>query len=353
MAWVEKTKSGLRYVDRFKIDGKYKKFSTPIEKDTAQARRRAAETLNMKIRTITHDEEKSSEIALYAAIEDYLELKDCRESTRINATANLKHCKNLLGDMQLSALSPALIRRTFYKADLKPTVINRALSAFKTFLFWCVDMEYLEENPAANVRPLKIDKPAPDPATLYLEAKQLRNLLSNLSGMAYYMTRFLALTGMRIGEASALTPEDIRKKYISVTKSYSSRANETTKPKNSSSIREVFIQPELNEMLKEYMKWRKLDIMAQGIRPKTLFYSRTGEIYREQYYDRIINKLGAHPHILRHTHVALLAEQGISLDAIARRIGHKGTGTIRAVYYHVTEKQRQKDEAALANVKLI
>jgi hypothetical protein len=43
----------------------------------------------------------------------------------------------------------------------------------------------------------------------------------------------------------------------------------------------------------------------------------------------------------------------MSLEAIARRIGHNGTETTRAVYYHVTQKQREKDEQAMAAVRIL
>jgi integrase len=57
--------------------------------------------------------------------------------------------------------------------------------------------------------------------------------------------------------------------------------------------------------------------------------------------------------MLRHTHVALLAEQGMSLEAIARRLGHDGTQTTKKVYYHVTEKQKQKDEEKMASIRIL
>lgn len=352
--WKETLPSGgIRLVDRVKIDDKLKRVSVPLEKDTPQALRKATEALNEKIRTLAHKEEKASEITLEKAIEDYLDLKDCRESTRKNAKAQLAHAQDILGNVCLCDLKAADIRRAFYKANLQPTVINRSLSAFKTFLEWCVDMEYIETSPARKIRPLKIDEADKNPEDLYLEAEKLKDLLSNLSGMTYYVTQFLALTGMRIGEASALTLDDIGDKYISVTKSYSETTNEITKPKNKSSIREVYIQPELKKLLDEYLKWRNINIMAYGIRPKTLFYSKTGGIYREQYYCREAKKYGVHAHMLRHTHVAILAEQGVSLEAIARRIGHKGTGTTKAIYYHVTLKQKQKDEEAIAKTSIL
>ena len=350
MAWIEKTRTGLRLVDRIKVNGKTRRISVPLDRDTPQARRRAAEELQKKAGTM---ETPTSAWHLSAAIEDYLTLKDCRESTRVNVKTALRHALEILGDIPLSNLTPALIRRCYYQSELKPTIINRSLSGFKTFCSWCVDMEYMNENPARNVRPLKIDDPEKDPASLYMEPDQLKDLLDKLHGMAYYLTQFLAMTGCRIGEAIALTPEDIGDKYISITKSFCSETLTVTKPKNRSSIREVFIQPELRDLLDEYMKWRMLDMMATGLRPTTLFYSRTGTVYREKYYDDAIRKHGAHPHLLRHTHVALLAEQGMSLEAIARRIGHKGTGTTKAVYYHVTQKQKEKDEAAMAKVRIL
>lgn len=352
--WQEKLKNGgLRLVDRVKVGGKVRRVSVPLDKDTPQALRRATEVLLEKTRQIAQGEEKTAKIGLYEAVDDYIDLKDCRESTKLTVTSELKHAKDLFGDVPLASLTPALIRRTFYKSNLKVSVVNRALKHFKAFLRWAVEMEYIESNPAEHVRPMKDDKPAPDPSTLYLEPDALKALLSNLHGMAYYMTRFLALTGMRIGEASALLPDDIGDKYISVTKAYSCNSYKITAPKNASSNRDIFIQPELRELIAEYLKWRNLDLMARGIRPKTLFYSERGEIYTEHHLAHSIRPYGAHPHILRHTHVALLAEKGMSLEAIARRIGHNGTGTTRAVYYHVTQKQRQKDEETMARIKIL
>lgn len=58
-------------------------------------------------------------------------------------------------------------------------------------------------------------------------------------------------------------------------------------------------------------------------------------------------------HYLRHTHVALLAEQGISLDLIARRLGHSDSDITKHIYFHVTEKLKERDNAQLKQVKLL
>lgn len=58
------------------------------------------------------------------------------------------------------------------------------------------------------------------------------------------------------------------------------------------------------------------------------------------------------PHALRHTHVALMAEKGIRLDAIADRLGHSDSRITKEVYYHCTKKQREIDNAAFDSVSL-
>lgn len=58
-------------------------------------------------------------------------------------------------------------------------------------------------------------------------------------------------------------------------------------------------------------------------------------------------------HYLRHTHVALLAEQGIPLDVISRRLGHSDSKVTRDVYFHVTERMKKRDQQLLDRVSLL
>ena len=96
-------------------------------------------------------------------------------------------------------------------------------------------------------------------------------------------------------------------------------------------------------------------MMSRGIRTDLLFFTRTGgRMEEKRVFDALqrVNK-DYHPHLLRHTYVAILAEQGIPLEVIARQLGHKGTETTKKVYYHVTKKQREKDEMMLSMVKIM
>ena len=348
--WVEQTKNGLRAVERYKIDGKYKRLSVSIDRDTSQARRKAREELDQKIREAS---QPVTEMTLEQAVDEYFKIKQCRESTKKAQKTILNRAVAILGpETRLSALSHGTVMRAFLLSDFKAHTLNQTIGMFKTFSKWLYNMEYTETDVGDRLQKLKDDRKGKDPEELYLEPDRLRELLDQLNGMdqmAYYMTRFLALTGMRIGEASALTPEDVGDKYISITKAYDNMTYTVSVPKTKTSIRQIYIQPELRELLNEYLKWRNLDMMA---RPSTLFYSRRGGYYIERLYNRALPP-DIHPHMLRHTHVALLAEQGMSLEAIARRLGHDGTQTTKKVYYHVTEKTKKKDEEKMAQIRLL
>lgn len=64
------------------------------------------------------------------------------------------------------------------------------------------------------------------------------------------------------------------------------------------------------------------------------------------------------PHVLRHTHASLLAEQSvdnpqITLDYIRRRLGHGDSRVTREIYIHITEKRKAKENEQLREVRLI
>ena len=68
--------------------------------------------------------------------------------------------------------------------------------------------------------------------------------------------------------------------------------------------------------------------------------------------DRVLHK-HVTPHVLRHTHTSLLAEQGIPLDTISRRLGHTDSALTLQIYTHITEKRKQKDNEALSKVTML
>ena len=247
-----------------------------------------------------------------------------------------------------------MAKRTFLECDKPVSTKNRYILLLNNFLRWCHEYGYTQE--LINLS-FEKDKTKPkDAGDLYLEAPELKDLLDRLDGtMDGYICRFMALTGCRIGEAVALTLEDITDKYIRITKTYDPQNRRINTPKTMTSEREIYIQPELRAMLREFHEWRMLYMMAHGIRTDRLFFSRTGGYYATNNLRLKLRKISPklHPHIFRHTHVALLAEQGLPLETISRRLGHADSKITKKVYFHVTEKMKAKDEKALDQISIL
>lgn len=351
--WVEKTKNGLRLCERFKgIDGKMHRASVPLSKDTAQARKIAAADLLEKININQID---GSTCRLSSLCAEYLRRSDIKDTSRHAYSAALARAVQILGDVEVSRLSAPYIKRRFSESGKKPKTLNNFITVLNTFLSWAYDFGYISQPVHVSKFPNK--EPKRDPTLEYLERDELEHVLAQLEGSQYYfICKFLALTGCRIGELAALTPEDIDGKYIHITKSRNQLGQITT-PKTAASRRDIFITPELSELLRAFKEWRLLYIMAHKIRPQTLFFSSWAlpvtSARLNQVFAQIDSPKHLHAHIFRHTHVSLLAEQGVSLETIARRLGHTTSKTTREIYFHVTEKLKERDEAVLQNVKII
>ena len=351
--WIEQTSSGaLRLYDRYKgLDGKLHKISVPLEKNTAQARRKAQEQLRMKIA------EKSSiecQLLFSRLVDLYLSKKDIKPSSMGNYRSAYSQIISILGDVNISLLTAPYVRRRLSECDKAQSTINRYIMLLNSLFEWANQFGYMDQ---IKLKTLKTKDARTDTDQEYLEAEELVYVLNQLRGsMAYYLCKFLALTGCRIGEAAALTWDDIDDKYIHITKSWKYE-NGISTPKTIHSVRDIYIQPELKQLLKEFREWRLINMMAYGIRTDILFYNARGNYYNATLLLKTLQKLDSpkhlHPHIFRHTHTALLAEQGLSLEAIARRLGHSNSNITRQIYFHVTEKLKARDEAALDNISII
>lgn len=99
----------------------------------------------------------------------------------------------------------------------------------------------------------------------------------------------------------------------------------------------------LNRLVELYLDSREL-------KPSTRLNYESHHLIRA--LQRVSCEKHLHPHIFRHTHTALLAEQGMSLDAISRRLGHSNSNITKEIYFHVTEKLKARDEEAMSRVTI-
>ena len=219
---------------------------------------------------------------------------------------------------------------------------------------------YLNFNPLQNFRLRKLETPQSE-LDLNIEDKYLTDdeyhrLLAEFRkrGRNDYVDfiQFLYFMGLRVGEGGSLRTKDIvkvnSKYYANINgtlmkkhKNNSKRGQFKKKPgaKSDSSNRQVYLPPEAVKIYKRHDLGREF-----------LFTKKTTKNAIEansvnRYLKRIAPYAGIDPdkltsHIFRHTHVSKLAEQGVPLEMIKKRVGHSDSKITEEIYYHITGKAR-------------
>lgn len=223
---------------------------------------------------------------------------------------------------------------------------------------------YLNFNPLQNFRLRKLEISQSDLDVniedKYLTDDEYHRLLIEFKkrGRNDYVDfiQFLYYMGLRVGEGGSLRVKDIVKNngryYANINgtlmkkhKSGNKRGEFKKKPgaKSESSNRQVYLPPEAVEIYKRHDLGHKFLF----VKKTTKNAIETGSINR--YLKRIAADAKINPdkltsHIFRHTHVSKLAEQGVPLEMIKKRVGHSDSKITEEIYYHITGKARTNFE---------
>lgn len=164
---------------------------------------------------------------------------------------------------------------------------------------------------------------------------------------------FIAKTGARFAEACGITPEDIDFVHntVSINKTfdYKSHTGGFMPTKNKFSVRTIAIDPVLAYMLHDYIRDK------QPGEP-CLWHTENGRIFNasvctllHQYCEQLgITVISVHA--LRHTHASVLLGKGISLQSVAKRLGHSNTTTTERYYIHLLSGMEQKDNDKITGI---
>ena len=164
---------------------------------------------------------------------------------------------------------------------------------------------------------------------------------------------------MRIGEVLALKKDDISEDYIKIDETYDKTRKAFDDPK--STIRSIYIQNELRDFLTELKNLRDIRLnLIPSVSTDLIFFDDSGEpysyniVYKKivKYSNEVLGRKLS-PHVFRHTHISLLAAEGVPLETISRRVGHKNSNITKTIYLHVTNKMREKDNNAIKNIYIV
>ena len=139
--------------------------------------------------------------------------------------------------------------------NLSNNTINKIMILLKKIFDTAVRIRYIKENPCMHLKKLKIEKKKMEFWTVS-EYKQFISTIKSEDSHYKYLFMTLFFTGMRIGEALALTWDDIdfSRLEINIDKTTSIVRGQTiiSEPKTKSSIRSVTINKKLAETLLEW-----------------------------------------------------------------------------------------------------
>lgn len=161
--------------------------------------------------------------------------------------------------------------------------------------------------------------------------------------IAYY-------TGLRKGEIHALRWNDIvDNDYLSVkhsiTQKLKGKTDAETPPKNKSSIRTLQMPLPLIKILKEHKK-RQMQLQNFSEDSRIL---GDGKCLRDTtiqkkniLYSTLANVKTIRIHDFRYSHASLLANMGINIQEVARRLGHSKVEITWNTYSHLYPKEEEK-----------
>lgn len=226
-------------------------------------------------------------------------------------------------------------------AGISPASINAAHRVLKTVLQTAVNNDHLAANPAKGVTPLRVVRKE----MRHLTAAEVDALVAATREEYRLMVRFLAWSGLRFGEASALRWDnvDLAGARVRVVESYGTVGATLIleEPKTAGSRRVVSLPAFLVQDLRRHMLAQEPN--ALGL----VFPTSHGEPIRHyNWHKRVwlpaLERAGLKDpqpriHDLRHTAVALAIKAGAHPKEIQARAGHSSITTSLDLYGHLME----------------
>ena len=247
--------------------------------------------------------------------------------------------------------------------SLNPNTINKIMVLLKKILDIGIKKGYYTNNPVKMLKKLPIAKAQLN----YWSIEEFKEFLNLFEPEEYnYQLLFTCLffTGMRLGEALALTWNDIdfTTQTIHITKSiYISKGISyisTTKTK--AGMRRITIHKKLND---ELIEWKKnqyilLDNFVTGDKNELQIFQNSPMVITKnatvKFYKKILKRDPNLKHIrihdFRHSHASLLINQGEDYLVVKERLGHASITTTIDTYSHLYPSKQKSLADKLDNL---
>ena len=337
----------------------------------------AAKALEMQLTNSAKHETPAQKISVGQLYEEYLNAKkhEVRESTLEKSRVILSHhIVPILSNIKIDKLSIPVLedwKRQTEDKGLSIRMRKNIYSEFRAMLNYAVKMEYIQKNPLLKVgnfkAPMEMHKEmlfyTPEEfqkfisaAREYCEKSEVEGSLYNWNYYVFFCIAFYM--GARKGEIYALQWSDVRGGELSITKSISQKLkgeDRVTPPKNRSSIRVIEIPEPLMDVLEEHRRrCEQLDGFTESYYicgGRRAIRDTTVQHMSEKFSSAAgVKKIRLHD--FRHSHASLLANEGINIQEIARRLGHSNVEISLRTYSHLYPREAERAVGVLNRVRI-
>lgn len=334
-------------------------FKNPTEAKTALARIELSirEGTYQKPRVETYQDVYNLWVVQYE--------RKVEESTFVKTTGIFKnHILPLLGEYKIDKINVDICQKAVNKwAD--DLVKFRAVKYYAALVMdFAIKHEYIKKDPfalvdmAVSLKKKQASKKV-NKENFYTREQLIEFLTcfkKENNVKAYTLFRLLAFSGMRKGEALALTWNDIdfKNNEILINKALSrGKVNQLyVKSTKTGVVRAIKMDKHTMAILKNWRKKQKEDYLILGfntMRANQLVFSNEQNEFMQPTKTRkwilhVQKKYGLETittHGLRHTHCSLLFEAGATIKEVQDRLGHSDVKTTMNIYAHVTKKAKE------------
>lgn len=265
-----------------------------------------------------------------------------REATRADYKTMLEtYAVPRFGRMRLTAIRPTDLRQ-FLKAladdGLKPNTVRNIFAPIRALLATAVEDGLIRHSPATGIRLATANGLADDsaePRVMALTESQLQSLIEAMPEAWQLLVKFLAHTGLRIGELVALTWADVDLGGKTVKVSKRIYRGEQNTPKSRHGIRTIPLTDALaRELFLTGHSERKDEPVFPSERGKTLDQSNIfGRVFKPAAEKAGVPWAGFHT--LRHTCATQLFRNGANAKQVQHWLGHHSPSFTLDTYVHL------------------
>jgi integrase len=310
----------------------------------------------------------TSKITLQVLYSEYINVMqyEIRESTLEKKKEVYKlHISPILDSVKIDKLSTKVLQDWKLKIEsgnYASKTKKNIYGELRAVLNYAVRMEYLPINPLLRLGNFKNTLEMKHEMRYYTaeeflkfinaalkSAKDVESHRNSYCEWDYYVFFNIAFyCGLRKGEIFALKWSDIDNGYLHITRSINQKLHgddRETAPKNKSSIRTLQMPKPLIDVLNAHKERQKLlpnfndgfricggerPIRDSSVQNKNLKYSRLAGVHTIRIHD------------FRHSHVSMLANSGVNIQEIARRLGHSNIEMTWNTYSHLYPREEEK-----------